>query len=58
VRKLVRPVLQAHPVSHCLHASCTEQEDDMQHIDIDEFLMGLSAVAVAMSLVYWLFFGV
>lgn len=30
----------------------------MQHIDIDEFLMGLSAVAVAMSLVYWLFFGV
>ncbi len=29
----------------------------MQHIDIDEFLMGLSAVAVAMSLVFWLFFG-
>jgi len=29
----------------------------MQHIDIDEFLMGISAMAVAMSAVFWLFFG-
>jgi len=33
------------------------QVSDMQLIDIDELLMGLSALAVVMSLVFWGVFG-